>query len=210
MIAVGRNRKVNRYTILIVDDAEEQKTHLITTFQDAGFRTLTASGAREAILRIHSEKPAFLIMDPDSRSTDGMELLENLQKTPPPFALIIVILTHRGDVDSKLQFLAQGAHEVLLKPVDAREVTARVLRFIRMIAEFRAIPTSSQGANKLQVPPSEADRSQGTVDVVAPNLTPSPASGRSMAPTGWSSLPVAAAWATYSKLTKNRSTVLWL
>ena len=168
MIPVIEAFVLNRYNVLIVDGEEEDRIRLITGLQDAGFRTFSASGESEAFKRIHSEKPTFLILDLGLQESKGLEFLDRLRKNPPTSKLILVVLTRKQDLDLKVQLLSSGVHEVLVKPVEAREIAARLERFLAMIAEFRAFPSGSAGGRLLLPPAPEQDRSHGTVDVISP------------------------------------------
>ena len=128
---------MNPPSILIVDDDENLRRLLQAAFHENGFRVQTATGGREALDRLQIEKPQCMLLDLEIPGLKGLDLLQALHKDPPAPNLVIMVLSATSDIELKLACLAAGAHEYLVKPVDVRELVARVQRFLRMVEDFR-------------------------------------------------------------------------
>lgn len=156
---------MNPASILLVDDDRSFRDALGSAFQQEGFVVFNAMGGREALERLHAENPQFLILSLQLADSSGEHLLRSLRQDPPSPDLVVFVLSNSNDLETKLGCLALGAHEFLVKPIDNREVVARVRRFLRMIDEFRRIPGPQEKAEQRFYMPAEDDRSHGTVDV---------------------------------------------
>lgn len=155
-----------------MDYDENLRRLLVTSFREQGFRVLTAAGDREALARLHSDKPSCLLLDLGIADLGGLDLLRSIHRDPPSGDLIVVVLSESAELEQKLACLSAGAHEYLVRPVDAREVVARVQRFLRMIDEIRhAAPPPAQAEKRYLVPMAtlDKDESHGTVDLISPS-----------------------------------------
>ena len=208
---LGRTVFLNPQSILVVDDDENLRRLLLTSFHEEGFRVLTATGGREALDRLQIEKPQCLLLDLGMPDLGGLDLLQALHKDPPSPDLLIVVLSGTSDLDLKLACLAAGAHEYLVKPVDVREIVARVQRFLKMVEEFRkTTPPPPQVEKRYLVPVMTLDKdsSHGTVDLIGSTGDSFRASNPTTACTAWKTSSAAAAWDMSSKPMKSRWTAL--
>jgi diguanylate cyclase (GGDEF)-like protein len=73
---------------------------------------------------------------------DGLELCR-LVKAVPRFSYVI-LMTVRGELDDKIDALECGVDEYLVKPVDHRELAARIRAGARIIAANRALEAESR------------------------------------------------------------------
>src|SRR5262245_52210544 len=70
----------------------------------------------------------------------GDEVCRILKDDPVMRDIIIFILSATDDLETKLTCFASGANEYLVKPIEPRELVARIRRFLRMLDEFRNTP----------------------------------------------------------------------
>jgi serine/threonine protein kinase/CheY-like chemotaxis protein len=157
---------MNPFSILLVDDDEQFLPSLVTLLQDEGFPVTSASSAQAAMELIERDKPRVIILDLMMPETPGDELCRIIKDDPYLRDIIVIILSAASDVETKLTCFASGANEYLVKPVDGRELVARIKRFIRMIDEFKNAPASA-GHTKLQTFPvdSATEDKHGTLDL---------------------------------------------
>ncbi|HET6267468.1 MAG TPA: protein kinase, partial [Acidobacteriota bacterium] len=154
---------MNPVTILVVDDNEEFRTFLVTILQDEGFAVTPASSVKEAMALVEREKPRMIIVDLMMPETPGDELCRIIKDDPYLRDVIIIILSATADIEVKLTCFASGANEYLVKPVDSRELVARVKRFIRMMDEFRDTPHS--GA-QTKIEKFSMEKSYGSIELM--------------------------------------------
>ncbi|PWT93584.1 MAG: hypothetical protein C5B54_01605, partial [Acidobacteria bacterium] len=124
----------------MVDDDELLRTFLVNSLKEAGFAASSATTGQEALERIQREKPMVLLLDLIMPELPGDEVCRILKDDPIMRDIIIFILSATDDLETKLTCFASGANEYLVKPVEPRELVARIRRFLRMIDEFRNTP----------------------------------------------------------------------
>ena len=131
--------------ILIVDDEEDICMILSYSLQKAGYETLIAHSAEEALTLLspisNSPSPISLILlDIMMDGMSGLEMAEKLKSENgnvkgenhlPP----IIFLTALSDEDTVLQGFKLGADDYISKPFRIAEVLARVAAVLRRTAE---------------------------------------------------------------------------
>ena len=132
--------------ILIVDDEEDICMILSYSLQKAGYETLVAHSAEEALELLqspiaNSPSPISLILlDIMMDGMSGLEMAERLKSENgkvksenhiPP----IIFLTALSDEDTVLQGFKLGADDYISKPFRIAEVLARVAAVLRRTAE---------------------------------------------------------------------------
>ena len=126
--------------ILIVDDEEDICMILSYSLQKAGYETLIAHSAEEALanyeLRIKNYEVDLILLDIMMGEMSGLEIAERLKSENgkvksenhiPP----IIFLTALSDEDTVLQGFKLGADDYISKPFRIAEVLARVAAVLR-------------------------------------------------------------------------------
>lgn len=115
--------------VLVVDDEQSIVTLLTYNLEQAGFTVVTANDGEEAIEKVSTEQPAFIILDLMLPKLDGVEVCKQLrqQKVMTP----ILMLTAKDDEFDKVLGLELGADDYMTKPFSPREVVARVKAILR-------------------------------------------------------------------------------
>ncbi len=128
-------------TILIVDDSPETVGFATTALEEAGYRVLASLGGERAIAIAHEVAPDLVLLDAMMPELDGFETLHRLRRMPGLASLPVIFLTGLADTDDIVRGLGAGAVDYLTKPVDAREMLARIavhLATARLTASARA------------------------------------------------------------------------
>lgn len=143
--------------ILIVDDEEDICMILSYSLQKAGYETLIAHSAEEALanyeLRIKNYEVDLILLDIMMGEMSGLEMAERLKSENgkvksenhiPP----IIFLTALSDEDTVLQGFQLGADDYISKPFRIAEVLARVTAVLRRSATPKtAVQNSSEVQN---------------------------------------------------------------
>jgi two-component system phosphate regulon response regulator OmpR len=117
-----------RAHIVVVDDEPEICEMLADYLGHAGFEVSTAEDGR-AMRRILEERAADLvILDINMPGEDGLSLARYLRANSK---VGIVMLTAAGEVVDRIVGLEMGADDYLAKPVDMRELLARIRAVLR-------------------------------------------------------------------------------
>ena len=144
--------------IIIVDDVEDICMILSYSLQKAGYDTLVAHSAEEALELLlspiaHTPSPIDLILlDIMMGEMSGLEMAEKLRSDigyrdsgigiPP-----IIFLTALSDEDTVLQGFKLGADDYISKPFRIAEVLARVAAVLRRLATPK---TTVQNSSEVQ------------------------------------------------------------
>ncbi len=138
--------------ILIVDDEEDICMILSYSLQKAGYKTLIAHSAEEALenyeLSIKNHEIDLILLDIMMGEMSGLEMAEKLKSENgkvksenhiPP----IIFLTALSDEDTVLQGFKLGADDYISKPFRIAEVLARVAAVLRRSATLKTAVQSS-------------------------------------------------------------------
>ena len=136
--------------ILIVDDEEDICMILSYSLQKAGYKTLIAHSAEEALenyeLSIKNHEIDLILLDIMMGEISGLKMAEKLKSENliPP----IIFLTALSDEDTVLQGFKLGADDYISKPFRIAEVLARVVAVLRRSATLKtAVQSSSEVQN---------------------------------------------------------------
>ncbi len=120
--------------ILIVDDDErilESLKRALHRYSDQWSVTF-ASAAESAWQQLLDATYDAVVADVRMPGLSGMDLLERMQQTEKTRGVPVVMLTGLGDHELKGQALELGAMDLLSKPVDSRELIARLRSVLRL------------------------------------------------------------------------------
>jgi two-component system KDP operon response regulator KdpE len=114
--------------ILIVDDDLHIRRLLQGTLTRAGYESIEAKTAAEALHQAKAARPDAILLDLGLPDRDGLEIVTLLrqQGTAP-----IIVVSARDATDQKVAALDLGAHDYVTKPFDSEEVLARLRATLR-------------------------------------------------------------------------------
>jgi DNA-binding response OmpR family regulator len=131
--------------ILIVDDEVLTLELLGLALEHAGYAIAVAREAGEALKKVEAEPPDLIILDVMLPGVSGLELCVQLRARPETKAVPILMLSAKGEVGDKIAGLKAGADEYVVKPLDIRELIARVESMLERVGRLRAEPASKAG-----------------------------------------------------------------
>jgi FixJ family two-component response regulator len=122
-------------TVFIVDDAREVRTGLSRLLAAAGYRVRAFESAASFLKEHDAEAPGCLLLDVCMPGLSGLDLQHTLVGSSD--ARPIVFLTGRGDVQTSVHAMKEGAVDFLTKPVDDTQLFAAVDQALKRDAEQR-------------------------------------------------------------------------
>lgn len=141
---------VQRPTLLIVDDEQSIREFIHELFKDQ-YDILQAADGTDALVMLESENAIdVVLLDIMMPGLDGFEVLEILQSNPHLAHLRVIMLSAKGDVDSKVRAFAAGAVDFVNKPFEVSELAARLntqTRLSRVDAELKQAKLNAESAN---------------------------------------------------------------
>ena len=114
--------------ILVVDDDPNIARLVQLYLEKDGFEVATASRGDDALALFRRNPPDLILLDVMLPGIDGMEVLKAIRRTS---AIPVILLTARDETFDKVLGLELGADDYITKPIDAKELVARVRAVLR-------------------------------------------------------------------------------
>lgn len=112
--------------VLLVDDDAEMRELLVETLVENGYDTATAANGAEALLHLHRESFAAVILDKNMPGLSGLDLLPGLRLLCPDTP--VVVITAFGDAHTRTTAAEKGAYGFLDKPFRMDDLLAMLQR----------------------------------------------------------------------------------
>lgn len=144
---------VSRGKILIAEDDPATRMLLRRILLKERYDVVDVADGRAACAAALRDVPDLVLIDWIMPEMDGREATRALKADPRTAAVPIVMLTSQTEIDEKVLALEAGVQDFLNKPIDPRELVARIeqqLRWRQLLARDRVeskpgapIPTAS-------------------------------------------------------------------
>jgi two-component system, sensor histidine kinase and response regulator len=129
----------HRGRVLVVDDQEPNRQLLHDMLELDGHDVLDADNGLTALALAAEHDPDVILLDVTMPGIDGFEVCRRLRASPATSATPVLLITALGEREHRLQGMAAGANDYLVKPIDRSEVSLRVRNAVRMRAMHRAL-----------------------------------------------------------------------
>ena len=113
----------NRFHILVVDDDDKIRSLVKQFLIEKDFIVSTAANANEAKLKIDTFNFSLIILDVMMPGQNGYELTKELKDSKN---IPVILLTAKGEAESRVHGLELGADDYLGKPFEPRELLLRI------------------------------------------------------------------------------------
>ena len=117
-----------KYHILVVDDDDRIRELVKEYLNECGFIVSTGNSAEEAKIRMKYFRFDLIVLDVMMPGQNGFELTKEIKKN---FNIPIILLTAKGEVDSRIEGLEIGADDYLGKPFEPKELLLRIKNIIK-------------------------------------------------------------------------------
>jgi len=112
--------------ILVVDDDPHAVEILTRMLEREGYECLSADGGEAALQTLRENPVDVLLLDVMMPDMDGLQVCERLQADEDLRQIPIMLLTARDDYPTRERGMNLGVSEFLTKPVNKRELFARI------------------------------------------------------------------------------------
>ena|SRR5512146_385264 len=118
-------------TILVVEDEPAIQELISCNLELAGYRTLRADNAEQALELVRTALPDLVVLDWMLPGMSGIEFARRLRADKRTRSVPLIMLTARAEERDKLAGLETGADDYLTKPFSPRELNARIKAVLR-------------------------------------------------------------------------------
>jgi DNA-binding NarL/FixJ family response regulator len=112
--------------ILVVDDEPLNVDYLEQELESYGYVVETASNGLEALDRVAGAPPDLILLDVMMPVLDGISTVRTLKDDPETRLIPVVLMTALNALEDRVRGIEAGADDFLSKPVDERELLARI------------------------------------------------------------------------------------
>jgi class 3 adenylate cyclase len=117
--------------ILVVEDVEFNRDLIVQLLEDA-YQVITAADGSEGIERAARERPDLILLDVMMPVMDGFTACRLLKGNDETRMIPIVIMTALDGFEDRIKGIEAGADDFLTKPVNQRELVARIETSLRL------------------------------------------------------------------------------
>jgi len=135
------------FHIVFVDDDTSTCKYVEQILAPLG-RVQTCQDGHDALSTVQRELPDLLVTDVRMPGLDGFALLRALRDDERTKTLPVIMLSGRGDDESRLLGLTSGADDYLVKPFSAQELFARVRSALMLWQERKRALADLQAAHE--------------------------------------------------------------
>jgi len=128
--AIPSNQFPKEMSVLIVEDNEDLRNFMLTTFSPK-FTVFTAEDGIKAWEIIRNQIPDMVVSDVMMPNMDGFELCKLMKSTYETSHIPIILLTALSEKTEQLHGLGLGADDYLTKPFDMSLLMERIKSIIR-------------------------------------------------------------------------------
>jgi two-component system, OmpR family, response regulator len=135
--------------VLSVEDDESIQLVLRQYLEGDGYSFVSAGSGQELKARLQTVEPSVILLDlklPDADGTSLIQSIRNESRAP------IIVLSGTSDTTEKIVCLELGADDYLTKPVEMRELSARIKAVLRRSQSTGSDPG---GANSVSATPAD-------------------------------------------------------
>ncbi len=121
------------FKILIADDNVDNVRLLSVRLRSEGYDFITATDGLETLKQIHKESPDLVLLDVNMPNKDGFEVLLEMRADAEISHIPVIIVTAaRIAAKDVREGLTLGADDYVTKPIDWRELSARIRTKLRV------------------------------------------------------------------------------
>jgi two-component system KDP operon response regulator KdpE len=114
--------------ILLIEDDVEFSNLTRIWLKNAGYEVFTAQDGAEGMRRVYSNRPNLVLLDANIPKMDGWEVCRRIRDMSDIPVMMVTVNNKKAD---KLRGFNLGADDYVTKPVDFRELIARIQAILR-------------------------------------------------------------------------------
>ncbi len=142
----------NKFHILVVDDDDKIRDLVKQFLTEKGFIVSTAKDSEDAKSKINTFHFNLIVLDVMMPGQSGYELTKELKQSKN---IPVILLTAKGEPESRIHGLEIGADDYLGKPFEPQELLLRIKNIIKIknnnLSELAKIGDAEINLNKMNI-----------------------------------------------------------
>jgi signal transduction histidine kinase len=126
LTAEGESVPAVRGRVLVADDNADMRNYVSRLIRRRGHEVITVADGSTALSVAGTRHPDLILSDVMMPGLDGVELLRGLRASEETQEIPVILLSARAGEEARVEGMAAGAADYLVKPFSARELVARV------------------------------------------------------------------------------------
>lgn len=116
--------------ILVVEDNTDNMTLITDVLTSLQYEVLSARDGQEGVDAARSQRPDLILMDMSLPKLDGWEATRRIKADPELKAIPVIALTAHAMLGDRDKALEAGCNDYLAKPINLRELAAKLKQHI--------------------------------------------------------------------------------
>lgn len=138
--------EISKWTVLIVDDEQDNLTIATKVLTFGGAQVHTAKNGIEGLKVMETVTPSFILLDLSMPEMDGWEMLKRIKADEKRNHIPIIALTAHAMLGDRQRVMDAGFDGYIAKPFRLSTFTSEILRCFRELAHTHN--NASQEGNK--------------------------------------------------------------
>lgn len=135
----------DRPRIVLADDNADMRAYVTRILQEGGYDVRAVENGALALIAVQEGDPPDLVLtDVMMPELDGFGLLQAMRTDPRLDDVRVVLLSARAGEEARVEGLAAGADDYLVKPFSARELRARIDGVVTLARQRREAAAREQ------------------------------------------------------------------
>ncbi|MFP4152356.1 MAG: HD domain-containing phosphohydrolase [Alkalispirochaeta sp.] len=118
------------YRVLYVEDNSDLRSYVAGMLAKTGYRVETAVDGQDGWERIQRFRPDVVVSDIMMPRLNGYDLLKRIRENEELKGTPVVLTTAKSETDERIHGLEEGADDYLAKPINLRELDARIRNLV--------------------------------------------------------------------------------
>jgi len=118
--------------VVLIEDNTDLKMYISKMLKKFGYKVITAADGLEGWDKVQKIIPDIIVSDVMMPRMDGYELTKQVKASQTTMHIPVMLITAKPELDSKIKGLETGADDYLSKPINIRELDARIRNLITL------------------------------------------------------------------------------
>ena len=143
-------QRVDRPVVVVVEDEEDVRNLVAMSLRAADLDVVSVESLAAARAEVERRAPAVVVVDRMLPDGDGIELCARIRAEPRFLDVGLLLLTALGSEQDRLDGLAVGADDYVVKPFSVRELVARVRVLVALADDRRVARAAGETGDRFQ------------------------------------------------------------